>query len=148
MAEPPVKRARLEGEAPVHVDAPGSPVDDFDDDDFYETPQLDDAGHAKSETVTSSSAAAAPAQSSNDASALIPGLGAWSHSAESKAPAPAPTESKPVLNPPALDAGADEDMEDGEVSDTDVFYGGQGPGAQASATAIEDASQHSKPLPL
>ncbi|PVI00525.1 NAF1-domain-containing protein [Periconia macrospinosa] len=137
MAEPPAKKARLDGDSPsgepvVQADAPASPVDDSDD-DFYETPQLDNAGGAKLETVMPSTSTAA-AQPNNAASALIPGLGFWT--------APPPTDTKPAPQPSSLDAEAGDELEDGEVSDTDVFYGGDKSDAQASVTATEDALQH------
>lgn len=143
MAEPPAKKARLEGDSPsrepvAQADAPSSPVDDSDD-DFYETHQPDNAGGAKLDTVIPSSSTAA-AQPNNATSALIPGLSFWT--------APPPPDTKPTPQPSSLDIKAGEELEDGEVSDTDVFYGGDKSEAQASVTATEGALQHSKPLLL
>ncbi|CAI6334605.1 unnamed protein product [Periconia digitata] len=138
MAEPPAKRARLDGLEPVNVDAPASPVDDFDD-DFYENTQVDDAGHSKVDNVMPS-----PAAQSNNTAALIPGLSFWTSPSAPNTSTTAPADTKPVSNPLSLATEDGEDMEDGEVSDTDVFYGDQQQEAQALVTAAEDAPQHNE----
>lgn len=73
--EPPAKRARLEADAPMAgvspFDAPGSPVDDLDD-DFYDTTPVNPAAQAAPHDGPSASlTATAPAPSSFS----LPGLG-------------------------------------------------------------------------
>ena len=67
--EPPAKRARLEADAPFYgtstsasaLDAPGSPVDDMDDDFYDTTPVKPSALPTAVDGTTSLFATAAPA---------------------------------------------------------------------------------------
>ena len=126
--EPPAKRARLEADAPTQygafasaLDAPGSPVDDMDDDFYDTTPVKADALPATVSNMATSSmfAAAAPAPAFH-----LPGLGAVS---EVPAAQPQPQKRERAVTP-------DEAPEDGELSDDgDAFYDD----AQSSKPAAE-----------
>jgi H/ACA ribonucleoprotein complex non-core subunit NAF1 len=109
--EPPAKRARLDVDASIYraaLDAPGSPVDDMDD-DFYDSTPVKPAAQATVESDAPMFAAAATAPGFH-----LPGLGG----AASDIPAAQPTtqHAKPVAE------GHVEASEDGELSDADVFY--------------------------
>ncbi|KAF1848277.1 NAF1-domain-containing protein [Cucurbitaria berberidis CBS 394.84] len=110
--EPPAKRARLEADAPIHgasataLDAPGSPVDDMDD-DFYDTTPVKPAALAAVDGTTSWFAAAATAP----ANFHLPGLGSVSET-----PATQPTSQT------GTNTHEDEAPEDGELSDEEAFY--------------------------
>ncbi|USP80090.1 hypothetical protein yc1106_07364 [Curvularia clavata] len=149
--EPPAKRARLEADAPTQygtpapsasaLDAPGSPVDDMDDDFYDNTPVKPSALPAAVDGTTSSLfAAAAPAPALH-----LPGLGSTSETAAAQ---------------PQQHHGAvaqDEAPEDGEFSDGEAFYDDANANAQAGipveppaanqAQAQHDAPQHGKPSP-
>lgn len=136
--EPPAKKARLDMDAPssgpqdLGLDAPGSPVDDLDD-DFYETsvaqdtvalPQdaldrgaLESKGDAPPIAATEPASAAAP----------IPGLGHWGGP------------STQSVTQPGQDGGS----EDGELSDADEenFYNEVNP----DAPGAEQQSEPSQP---
>ncbi|KAI2485941.1 PP2C multi-domain protein [Pyrenophora tritici-repentis] len=126
--EPPAKRARLEADAPTQygafasaLDAPGSPVDDMDDDFYDTTPVKVDALPAAVGNTTTSSmfAAAAPAPAFH-----LPGLGSVS---DAPAAQPPPQKRERAVTP-------DEAPEDGELSDDgDAFYDD----AQSSKPAAE-----------
>ena len=139
--EPPAKKARLDMEATsssgpqdLGLDAPGSPVDDLDD-DFYETSVAQDMvalpqdaldrGALESKEDAPPTAATEPAS----AAAPIPGLGHWGEpSTQSKAQ-------------PGQDGGS----EDGELSDADEenFYE-----VNQDAPAAEQQSKPSQPALL
>ena len=110
--EPPAKRARLEADAPVYgasataLDAPGSPVDDMDD-DFYDSTPVKPAALPAVNGSSSLFAAAAPA-----AGFHLPGL-----SSVSEALAAQPSAHK------VAGTHEKEPSEDGEFSDEDAFYG-------------------------
>jgi H/ACA ribonucleoprotein complex non-core subunit NAF1 len=122
MAEPPAKRARLDMDAPDNgtllLDAPGSPIDDLDD-DFYETAPVEatssaiDLGGLPSSAVT--------AEPTGIASSQIPGLGLWSTPAAAQAS---------LQVAPSL-PGA-EGLEDGELSDDESFYSEVKPGVSVT----------------
>ncbi|KAJ4375233.1 hypothetical protein N0V83_002319 [Neocucurbitaria cava] len=136
--EPPAKRARLEADAPVYgapataLDAPGSPVDDMDD-DFYDTTPVKPAAPPAADGATSLFAAAATAP----ASFHLPGLGSVS---ENQAAQPAAQAS--------ADAHPDETPEDGELSDDEALYDDGTVVEQPVANqeeALGEAPQHGKP---
>ena len=142
MAEPPAKRARLEGDhEPVEMDTASSPVDDFDD-DFYETGQTGNVTGPAGEAVPPACSEAAAAEAPNTASLLLPGLGLLNE--------PSVQQHRQASNGPSL--ASDGEVEDGEVSDSEAFYGEemqtqtQTQTPTALATAAEDAPQHSKPM--
>jgi H/ACA ribonucleoprotein complex non-core subunit NAF1 len=126
--EPPSKRARLEADAPMFgalLDAPGSPVDDMDD-DFYDTtpaePQARPESDAHSAAATFAAAASAPA------TFHLPGLGAMGD---------APVTLPPPL--PAVEARAEaEAPEEGELDDAEAFYHD----AANDAPALGEGPQH------
>ncbi|KAF2848184.1 NAF1-domain-containing protein [Plenodomus tracheiphilus IPT5] len=123
--EPPAKRARLEADAPMHgasapaLDAPGSPVDDLDD-DFYDNSPVKPSALPAVQGPPSLFAAAAPAP----VGFHLPGLGSASEAR---------------VTHTALHVGVtaheDEAPEEGELSDDDAFYN------DASAVALPVAGQ-------
>ncbi|KAF1832425.1 NAF1-domain-containing protein [Decorospora gaudefroyi] len=126
--EPPAKRARLEADAPIYgaasattLDAPGSPVDDMDD-DFYDTTPVKPAALPVEPGTTSSFAAAAPVP----APFHLPGLGSLSET-------PAAQATPAVQQPSAI--SQPEPPEDGELSDEEAFYDDANADADAQAHA-------------
>ncbi|KAF2240880.1 NAF1-domain-containing protein [Trematosphaeria pertusa] len=157
ITEPPAKKARLDVDAEHGVsslDAPSSPVDDLDD-DFYGTATVSPTS-AGVHTGETSHTAAAVAPKPASQSSHIPGLGLWG------AP-PAPQAS--AQNVP-FHRGSDEGPEEGELSDSDSFYGDvkavdavttntqgevrapQQNGGDASATATLDVETAQSPKTL
>jgi H/ACA ribonucleoprotein complex non-core subunit NAF1 len=141
--EPPAKRARLEADAPFYgtssasaLDAPGSPVDDMDDDFYDTTPVKPSALPTAVDGSTSLSATAAPAPAFH-----LPGLGSVSET--------------PVAHsqPPNGAVVPDDAPEDGELSDEDAFYNDASPQAaipvEPSAAnqghVLHEAPQHREP---
>lgn len=134
--EPPAKRARLEAmDAPIYgasataLDAPGSPVDDLDD-DFYDNSPVKPSALPAVQGTPSMFAAAAPAP----VGFHLPGLGSASEAQATHS---------------ALDVGADahqdEAPEDGELSDDEAFYNDASAVAAPVANheqALGDAPQH------
>jgi len=129
--EPPAKRARLEADADAShygaaFDAPGSPVDDMDD-DFYDNTPVKPApvpaleGHGSASSML---AAAAPGPVSFN----LPGLGG----SVSAMPA---TQPDPQNGADSGAQGPADASEDGELSDTDVFYHEQAAVVPAAASA-------------
>ncbi|KAF2819494.1 NAF1-domain-containing protein [Ophiobolus disseminans] len=107
--EPPAKRARLDADAPVFSegpDAPGSPVDDMDD-DFYDSTPVKPAAQP---AVDGGSAALFAAAATAPASFHLPGLGG----AMVEAPVTRPTAQNGANT--GDDAPGDA-SEDGELSD-------------------------------
>ncbi|KAF2640286.1 NAF1-domain-containing protein [Massarina eburnea CBS 473.64] len=157
MSEPPAKRARLEGEAhasghdlePRSIDAPGSPVDDFDD-DFYGPSHTSNVADATADAMLSSSSAL-PAAPASAASSLIPGLGFFSESSAQQSQPQSQSQSQSQPQPHADPSSLpNEDVEDGELSDSEAFYGDKGeektPTASAATDATKGASLRGKPL--
>tara|TARA_R110002003_G_scaffold63_4_gene5808 strand:- start:17610 stop:20189 length:2580 start_codon:yes stop_codon:yes gene_type:complete len=141
--EPPAKRARLEADAALYgasLDAPGSPVDDMDD-DFYDSTPVKPAAQPVVDGSASSLAAAA---ATVPASLHLPGLG----SATGETPASQPaTHNRAETGAGAGADGRAETSEDGELSDTDAFYHEQSagaPGAASQVPAARDAALHGK----
>jgi H/ACA ribonucleoprotein complex non-core subunit NAF1 len=138
MEEPPAKRARLDVDAPgsgtLNLDAPGSPMDDCDDDFYAEDAPAAPTPSAGEQGDRTSSAAAAELASA--ASPPIPGLGLWSEPAAAQATVPA-----------AVSPADGEGPEDGELSDEESFYNEAKPGASLTpnALAVESEPQQSKP---
>jgi H/ACA ribonucleoprotein complex non-core subunit NAF1 len=141
--EPPAKRARLDADADAAIygaslDAPGSPVDDMDD-DFYDTTPVKPASLPTVEGASSSLfAAAAP----GPASFQLPGLGGSMGHALAEQPTPQPVADHDAHGPPAA-------SEDGELSDADAdaFYHEQSAVAQAGpsqAHAVDVSAEQSK----
>ncbi|KAJ4346550.1 uncharacterized protein N0V89_010481 [Didymosphaeria variabile] len=133
--EPPAKKARLDLDAPGNGsldDAPGSPVDDLDD-DFYETSAADNAHSAEPiqdaplKGGLDSKGDAPPTEPVSAAGAQIPGLGLWGE--------PSVQQQPPVPN----EGGS----EDGEVSDEENFYAEVNPDAAVAQQqqAVGDAPQ-------
>ena len=85
--EPPAKRARLEADAPFtgvsFLDAPGSPIDDMDDDFYDTTPVKPAALSAPHDGPSASLIATAPAPSSF----ALPGLGSLGETTVTQPPA-------------------------------------------------------------
>jgi H/ACA ribonucleoprotein complex non-core subunit NAF1 len=121
MAEPPAKRLKTSlDNGASHLDVPGSPVDDLDD-DFYETtpvkpaPLPVDAGDSLFSGADTAPASAGPSSLSIPGLGL-PGLGLFSNAVNQG----------PVTH--ALSQGGvaphneDEELEDGELSDSEVLY--------------------------
>ncbi|KAG9190155.1 hypothetical protein G6011_08243 [Alternaria panax] len=142
--EPPAKRARLEADAPFYgtstsasaLDAPGSPVDDMDDDFYDTTPVKPSALPAAVDGTTSLFATAAPAPAFH-----LPGLGSVS-------------ETPVAQSQPQHGAGVQDDApEDGELSDEEAFYNDASPQADIPVAppvanqgqAQDEAPQHSEP---
>ncbi|KAL5113516.1 hypothetical protein ACEQ8H_008601 [Pleosporales sp. CAS-2024a] len=119
---PPAKRARLEADAEAShygaaFDAPGSPVDDMDDDFYDNTPVKPAALPVGGAMGSASLVSAAPAPSFS-----LPGLGG-------------PTSATPPMQ---RSSGPDAQRpqpasEDGELSDSDAFYHEPGPVVAAAA---------------
>jgi H/ACA ribonucleoprotein complex non-core subunit NAF1 len=146
---PPAKRARLEADTPSHygatataLDAPGSPVDDGDD-DFYDTTPVKPAAQPAVNGTTSLFAAAAP----SPAPALfhLPGLGSLSE---------APVAQPSIPQSSAIVQDQDDAPEDGELSDDgEAFYDDANPQASIpvqppaanEGQAQDEAPQHGKP---
>jgi H/ACA ribonucleoprotein complex non-core subunit NAF1 len=109
--EPPAKRARLEADAPFYgassLDAPGSPVDDMDD-DFYDNTPVKPAALPEADARGSLFAAAA----TQPASFHLPGLGAVGEDPVTQTAAHTDTITR------AEGAAS----EDGELSDAEAFY--------------------------
>ncbi|KAL6707821.1 hypothetical protein ACN47E_003721 [Coniothyrium glycines] len=135
--EPPAKRARLEADAPIYgasataLDAPGSPVDDLDD-DFYDTTPVKPAAQPAGDGQAAVFAAAA----SMPASFHLPGLGS---AGEASASQPS------LHNGANTDAQGDDASEEGELSDEEAFYNDasafDAPSANQEPGQVE-ASQH------
>ncbi|KAI8938985.1 hypothetical protein NX059_004829 [Plenodomus lindquistii] len=135
--EPPAKRARLEADAPIYgasataLDAPGSPVDDLDD-DFYDNSPVKPSALPAVGGTPSMFAAAAPAP----VGFHLPGLGSASEAQV--------THTALHVTPSAHE---DEAPEDGELSDDDAFYNDASavaPPAANQAQAFGDAPLHGK----
>lgn len=133
--EPPAKRARLEADAPIYgasapaLDAPGSPVDDLDD-DFYDNSPVKPSALPAVEGTASMFAAAAPAP----VGFHLPGLGSTSEAHATHAALPV-----------AAEAHEDEAPEDGELSDDEAFYNDASavaPPAANQEQVLGDAPQH------
>ncbi|KAF2031918.1 NAF1-domain-containing protein [Setomelanomma holmii] len=142
--EPPAKRVRLETDAALYgasLDAPGSPVDDMDDDFYDSTP----VKPAEQPVVDGSAALFAAAAATAPASLALPGLGAMGESAT-------PASQTASHNGANNDADADADghasaSEDGELSDTEAFYYEQRaaePDAISQVPAGAKPAQHGK----
>ncbi|KAF2688007.1 NAF1-domain-containing protein, partial [Lentithecium fluviatile CBS 122367] len=102
-----------------NLDAPGSPMDDSDD-DFYETaPAVASASAAEAGGPPPSAVAAEPACV---ASSQIPGLGLWSE------PSAAQTSAQTATPIP----DGEEGLEDGELSDDESFYSEAKPGVSVT----------------
>jgi H/ACA ribonucleoprotein complex non-core subunit NAF1 len=125
-SEPPAKKARLDvaADAPGSAsldDAPGSPVDDLDD-DFYENSAADNAQSAVSlqdaplKGGLDSMGDAPPAEPVSAAGAQIPGLGLWGE----------PSAQQQQQQALAHKEGG---SEDGELSDEENFYAEVNPDA-------------------
>lgn len=138
--EPPAKKARLEADAPFSgasataLDAPGSPVDDLDD-DFYDTTPVKPSAQpaADGEAVLFAAAAA-----TTPASFQLPGLGAVG-----KAPAAQPQ----LPDGAPSDVHEDDASEEGELSDDDAFYNDASAFDAPSANQVSgqiEAPQHGK----
>ncbi|KAI4667203.1 uncharacterized protein J4E79_001888 [Alternaria viburni] len=120
--EPPAKRARLEADAPFYgtstsasaLDAPGSPVDDMDDDFYDTTPVKPSALPSQADGATSLLATAAPAPAFH-----LPGLGSVSETPAAQSQ-PQPQNGAVV---------SDDAPEDGELSDDEAFYNDASPQA-------------------
>ena len=142
--EPPAKRARLEADAPFYgtstsasaLDAPGSPVDDMDDDFYDTTPVKPSALPTAVDGTTSLFATAAPAPAFH-----LPGLGSVS-------------ETPVAQSQPQSGAVVQDDApEDGELSDEEAFYHDANPQADIPVAppvanqgqAQDEAPQHSEP---
>jgi H/ACA ribonucleoprotein complex non-core subunit NAF1 len=111
--EPPAKRARLDADADAAIygasfDAPGSPVDDMDD-DFYDTTPVKPAAQPAVES------AAAPLFAAAEPGFHLPGLGG----PVSGAPA---SQASAKESAHSVAPGPAEASEDGELSDNDAFY--------------------------
>jgi H/ACA ribonucleoprotein complex non-core subunit NAF1 len=117
--EPPAKRARLmaaDADASLYgasFDAPGSPVDDMDDDFYDNTPVKPAAQPVAAEGTGASASSMFAAAAPGPASFNLPGLGGSMSGI--------PTQTQPASNdaPAAAEAAG---MNDGELSDTDAFY--------------------------
>jgi H/ACA ribonucleoprotein complex non-core subunit NAF1 len=134
---PPAKRARLADASHygASFDAPGSPVDDMDDDFYDNTPVKPAAVPAVEGAGSASSmfAAAAPGPVSFN----LPGLGGSMGALPATQPNP--------QNGASNDApGPAEASEDGELSDSDAFYHEQS--AVVPAAAIQVQPQSTSPL--
>ncbi|KAI4606291.1 hypothetical protein J4E80_010268 [Alternaria sp. BMP 0032] len=120
--EPPAKRARLEADAPFYgtstsasaLDAPGSPVDDMDDDFYDTTPVKPSALPSQADGAPSLSATAAPAPAFH-----LPGLGSVSETPAAQSQS----------QPPNGAVVPDDAPEDGELSDDEAFYNDASPQA-------------------
>jgi H/ACA ribonucleoprotein complex non-core subunit NAF1 len=126
--EPPAKRARLDVDASIYgaaLDAPGSPVDDMDD-DFYDSTPVKPVAQPVVEGDAPMFAAAATAPGFH-----LPGLGG----SVSDIPASQPTtqHAKPAAE------GHAEASEDGELSDADVFYDEHSAVVAAAANHVQVA---------
>jgi H/ACA ribonucleoprotein complex non-core subunit NAF1 len=140
--EPPAKRARLDADADASIygasfDAPGSPVDDMDD-DFYDTTPVKPAAQPVVEGTASSVFAAAAAAPGFH----LPGLGGSVSEAPVMATQPTAQESANNDAPGPADAS-----EDGELSDNDAFYRDQSAVVSAAANqaqALGASAQHGK----
>jgi H/ACA ribonucleoprotein complex non-core subunit NAF1 len=112
---PPAKRARLEADAPIYgasataLDAPGSPVDDMDD-DFYDTTPVEASAPPAVDGTTSLFAAAPPVP---PAPFHLPGLGSLSE---------APVAQPSISQSSAAVQDQDDAPEDGELSDEEALY--------------------------
>jgi H/ACA ribonucleoprotein complex non-core subunit NAF1 len=140
--EPPAKRARLEADAPFYgtsasaLDAPGSPVDDMDDDFYDTTPVKPSALATAVDGTTSLFAAAAPAPAFH-----LPGLGSVSETPVAQS------------QPQTAAVVQDDAPEDGELSDEDAFYNDANPQAAIPVEppvanhgqAQDEAPQHREP---
>ncbi|KAJ4352823.1 hypothetical protein N0V95_003931 [Ascochyta clinopodiicola] len=138
--EPPAKRARLEADAPFtgvsSLDAPGSPVDDLDD-DFYDTTPVKPAAlsSAPHDGPSASLTATAPAPSSFS----LPGLGSLGDTA---------------VTQPAAEIDADVVMgnaahDGGELKAEEAFHHDASavePPVANQLQALDEAPQHGKPL--
>jgi len=147
--EPPAKRARLDADYGAELDAPGSPVDDMDD-DFYDTTPAKPAAQAGADGGRASLFAA---DATAPASFTLPGLGGPS---KGEAPVAQPTSQATGAN-----HGGDGDAapsEDGELSDAGDLYreqsavepaaasdvhaqGSSAPTSAAAPGAVTDAAQ-------
>ncbi|KAF1979525.1 NAF1-domain-containing protein, partial [Bimuria novae-zelandiae CBS 107.79] len=128
--EPPAKKARLDmdasgsGPQDLGLDAPGSPVDDLDD-DFYETSVAQDTAVSPQDALhrgaleESKGDAPPTATEPVSAAAQIPGLGHWGE--------PSAQQQQHVQ------AGHDGGSEDGELSDEENFYSEVNPDAPVAA---------------
>lgn len=137
--EPPAKRARLEADAPFtgvsSLDAPGSPVDDLDD-DFYDNTPVEPAAFssASHEGPSASLTATAPAPSSFS----LPGLGSLGDS----------TATQPVLTIDADVVMGTAAHEEGELTAEGAFdhdASAVEPPVANQLQAPDEAPQHSKP---
>ncbi|KAJ4383336.1 hypothetical protein N0V86_001383 [Didymella sp. IMI 355093] len=135
--EPPAKRARLEADAPFtgvsSFDAPGSPVDDLDD-DFYDTSPVKPAAQsAPHDGPSASLTATAPAPSSFS----LPGLGSLGGT---------------TVTQPTAQIDADTVMnnavhEEGELKDEEADHDASAvkPPVANQLQALDEAPQHGKP---
>jgi H/ACA ribonucleoprotein complex non-core subunit NAF1 len=134
--EPPAKRARLEADAPFtgvsSFDAPGSPVDDLDDDFYDTTPVKPAAQSAPHDGPSASLTATAPAPSSFS----LPGLGSLGDTTVSE---PATIDADTIMNN-AL-------PEEGELKDVDADHDASAvePPVANQLQALDEAPQHGKP---
>ncbi|KAJ4323164.1 hypothetical protein N0V94_002050 [Neodidymelliopsis sp. IMI 364377] len=136
--EPPAKRARLDVDAPFtgvsSLDAPGSPIDDMDDDFYDTTPVKPAALSAPHDGPSASLTATAPAPSSFS----LPGLGSLGDTS---------------VTQPTAQIDADVVMntavhEEGELKDEEAFYHDASPAEAPAANqlqALGEAPQHGKP---
>ena len=136
--EPPAKRARLEADAPFtgasSFDAPGSPVDDLDDDFYDTTPAKPAALSAPHEGPAASLTATAPAPSSFS----LPGLGSLGDA---------------TITQPTPHIDADTVMNnavhgEGELKDEEAFSHDASavePPVANQLQALDEAPQHGKP---
>ena len=119
MAEPPAKRLKTSlDNGTSHLDVPGSPVDDLDD-DFYETtpvkpaPLPVDAGDGLLSSADTAPASAGPSSLSIPGLGL-PGLGLFSN-AVNQGPV-----THTLLQGGVIPHNGDEELEDGELSDSEA----------------------------
>lgn len=136
--EPPAKRARLEADAPFtgvsSFDAPGSPVDDMDDDFYDTTPVKPAAQSAPHDGPSASLTATAPAPSSFS----LPGLGSLGDT---------------TVTQPTTQIDADAVMNtavhgEGELKDEEAFNHDASaiePPVANQLQALDEAPQHGKP---
>ncbi|KAF3010795.1 hypothetical protein E8E13_008063 [Curvularia kusanoi] len=137
-SEPPAKRARLEADAPYSgvssLDAPGSPVDDMDD-DFYDTAPVNTATQAAPHAGPSASlTATAPAPSSFS----LPGLGSLGDN----------TVEQPLTQIDAKTATDNAVHDEGELIDEEALHHDTSavePLVANQLQALGEAPQHGKP---